>query len=127
MTQSRTLKFRGKSIQVYPIGNGNYQDAEGTIYPKILFDNGYCGLEPFETGDWDPFHKRACKPHDQAFNRLQAGYASSTEGNLGTFANFSKAVLITMAESAYALLAGIPYIIVGGVGGIVRWRSLENK
>lgn len=125
MIPHRTLNYQGRKIDVHSIGNGNYADDKGTIYPAILFDHGYCGLDPIETGRWDPFWKTACAPHDKAFNLMKLGYSASTAGNFGVFSEFAKNIGATMLQGAYAVTMGIPYLVVGGIGGLFRWWQVS--
>lgn len=127
MTQSKYLNFRGKKIEIKELENGDYIDAEGTVYPAVLFDPGYCGITPLTTNNQDPFWKRACQPHDLAFDQMKLGYDAATKGNFGTFLSFAKEVGIVMAMGLFQVGAGIPYILVGGLGGMARWWWLDRE
>lgn len=127
MTQSKIIDFQGTKVELRQIDNGDWVDERGTVYPEWLFDEGFCGLSPFETGKLDPFWKKACLPHDQAFNRMKNGYDDSSVKNAEVFSNFAKEVGIVMAQSAFGLVAGVPYILFGGLGGLARWALLSRR
>lgn len=127
MKQSIKIKAGGKEILLTLQPDGNYRDDKGTIYPGLLFDKDFCGLYPFETGKWDPFWEKSCKPHDIAFERLKHGYQNPEDSNLKVFTDFTGSALETMAQGAYAVSMGIPYIVIGGLLGMVRWLQLEDK
>lgn len=123
---TQTLTFNGKKIILHLQADGSYMDEEGTIYPPILWDPGFAGIEPLETGKGDPFWN-AAKSHDAAFSKMKLGYQNSEKDNLKTFGNFVVDIGTGMLTGAYMLGMGIPYILVGGIGGMIRWAWLKNK
>lgn len=119
-------------------------------------DEGYCGLDlspngpDLETGKWDPYYERACKPHDAAFDELKDGNPSQSNlETAGLFIVDSSIVALTGAydvlKSPIDLIKGKPledvgsqvakgiysvatypiYFTVGGIGGALRWAYLE--
>lgn len=90
-------------------------------------DKGYCGLEPLETGKHDPFWKDACKPHDVWFNRLKAGKLTSgvDDGILATTGKFVASTALVAVKGAYAVAAAPIYIVIGGLGGMLRWAQIK--
>lgn len=126
INETRYLIVKGKRIALIPKENGDYVDAFGTIYPAILFDEGFCGIEPFATGKGDPL-KAACKSHDAAFIRAKLGHPLPGENTLTVFGDFAIDVGTIMLQSTYSLLAGIPYILVGGLLGMIRYNQLKRK
>ena len=90
-------------------------------------DPGYCGLDPLTTGPKDPFWKSSCQPHDAAFQAIIDG-----DGNikpLPTFVKFASALTKTMikAPSLWTVGLYLPYLVIGGLGGIVRQQELLNR
>lgn len=89
-------------------------------------DPNFCGLDfnpsgpNLTTGPDDPWWKRACVPHDQAFEALK-------QSEWSVFGTFTKNIAIGMAQGAFMLLTGPLYWIVGGIGGIFRYQQLENR
>jgi len=88
-------------------------------------DPGYCGLAPLETGKWDPFWQIACKRHDRAFDKLKAGNPDKT--GLQVTGEFMGDVIAGAAEGLYAVVTAPIYLLVGGLGGLVRWNSISMK
>lgn len=121
------IYFKGQTLTLYLQKDGvTYKDAQGTEYPEIDTDYGYCGVSPFETGKGDPWWKLACEPHDMAFDKARAGYADSTQDNLATFGKFSQAIGTGMLTGAYQVISGPFYWLLGGVYGFFREQS-ESK
>jgi hypothetical protein len=85
-------------------------------------DPGHCGLPPIETGEWDPFWPE-CAKHDEEYIKLKEG--KETKSNLETQTDFAAGVFVTMAQGAYALLAGPAYILIGSLGGALRWLQIK--
>ena len=107
--------------------DGSYKDSHGTVYADITIEQGYAGLEGiFQTGKGDPFW-RAAKLHDKAFSRAKLGYQDSTADNLETLKNFTIDIGTGMLTGAYMLIAGIPYILIGGVGGFIKQQITKKK
>lgn len=115
-----TLHFQGKNIFLTLQPSGDYKDDDGNLYSKILFDPGFAGIEPFETGTGDPLWKVA-KEHDAAFERAKLGYQLPGETRVSVAKKFAGGVLTEMLKSAYVLVFGIPYILIGGIGGMFRY------
>lgn len=124
-TITKSVEFQGIDILLRWDDQGFWVDSYGTRWPDIWDDAGYCGIAPAETGKWDPFWQKACVNHDRDFNALKAGYKDGDA--LKTFGNFTGSVLSTMAGGAYAVVMGIPYIIVGGIGGLLRWAQISSR
>ena len=93
--------------------------------PKTPFssDPGMCGIPPVETGEWDPYQKVACEPHDKEFNLLKAGLPN--KGVVETTEDFELAVAKTAAKGLYAAIMAPIYAIVGGLGGMLRWGQIR--
>lgn len=135
MSDDKYILFHGQQVILIPQSDGSYKDPSGTTYPSMLFDPGYCGIYPFETGDGDPFHKIACARHDTSFQKMLLGYQDSTQDNLKVFGTFVKDIGTGMYDGlkgdygvvggAYVTLMGLPYILIGGIGGMARWASLS--
>lgn len=127
MQKSKVVTINGNQIYLVWDDRGFWIDAKGTVWPDIWDDPAYCGLDPVTTGPWDPFWKRTCKPHDTAFAALKTGYKGNSPFKV--FGSFVGSTLETMAQGAYALAAGPAYILIGGVGGLLRWAQikLENN
>ena len=115
-----------KEFSIFLQPSGDYIDVEGTIYPGILFDPGYAGVSPFQTGKGDPLWI-AAKPHDKAFNRMKLGYQDSTKDNLKVFGEFSEALGTEALKAAYVLAAAPFYWLIGGVGGLIRWELIARE
>lgn len=90
-------------------------------------DPDYCGLGRLNTGPYDPFWKKACVPHDEAFDKLKGDLKDPNEENLKAFGNFAANVGIGMLQGVFMAGMGIPYILVGGLGGLLRWRYLQSE
>lgn len=120
------IEFKGNTILLFPLPNGDFIDAKGTIYPALLFDPGFCGLSPLETGKGDPWWKRTCQPHDHAFNNMKVGFQDSATDNLKTFGKFTEDIATGMLQGAYLLVSGPAYWLVGGVGGALKW-AIDTK
>lgn len=105
-------------------------------------DPGYCGLDlspsgpDAETGMWDPYWKKACQPHDRAYDELIAG--TPTQTNIQTQLNFAGAAtsvaaqgfinVVTfndVAKGAYAVVTYPLYLTIGSIGGFFRWAYLD--
>ena len=86
-------------------------------------DKGYCGLG-VETGKEDPYWKGACRSHDEAFNELKANMRHDNGLNVtGRFLRDSTSVFL---KSIYGVVAFPVYLLVGGLGGLIRWQTLRN-
>lgn len=84
-------------------------------------DPDYCGLGKANTGPLDPWWKRGvCPAHDEHFTKLD-------KGEYATFAEFAGSIGRGMAEGAWMLLTGVPYLLIGGVLGIFRQQQLANR
>lgn len=127
LIKTRHIRFKDKIITLELQPDGSYKDDQGTTYPQFMFDPGFCGIWNAETGGWDPYHILACKPHDIAMAKLKLGYKDPSTSNVKAFGEFSKGVAVTMARGLYAVVMGIPYLVFGGIGGMLRWEYLENK
>lgn len=121
------LQFKDKKVKITQLSDGDWYDEQGTKYPAMLFDPGFCGVYPGETGYGDPLRKIACINHDKHFIRLMAGYKDPEVTNGKVFREFTGSILTEMLKSAYVLIAGIPYIIFGGGIGALRWAQLERR
>lgn len=111
--------------EIEEILKNNIAQREQVFMSSVeLLDPGYCGLG-LETGPRDPFHKRACRPHDKAFTRkkMRQGKESSLKVNGG----FALDVLKGMAEGLYMFAAGPVYLLLGTFGGMFRWKQIENQ
>ena len=98
------------------------EDIKDTkLFP--IDDPGFCGMAPLQTGKWDPFWKSACQNHDKAYNSLKLGL-NNGDGGLEVFGQFVSNIGLEMAKGAYAVVAGPFYILIGGVGGLLRWFQL---
>lgn len=126
---TRKLTFKGQDIYLVQLDNGDWMDELGTIYPKVLMDdfNNYCGVGSVTSGDWDPFYKDACFPHDSAFKRMLLGRLLPHESNTTVMTNFAKETGIVFLKSLYGVVAAPFYLILGGVGGALRWEYLNRK
>ncbi len=120
-----TRTYQG--ITVTRVNDYTWVDAEGTKYVDFSSDPGFCGVAPGETGKGDPFWKIACVPHDLAFDKMKVGYEDSTKDNLKTFGTFVADIGTGMLQGAYMVALGVPYIVVGGIGGMLRWAFLTDK
>ena len=92
---------------------------------SIKPDPDYCGLGEANTGPNDPWWKRACIPHDTAYQALIEKKADA--GPYRVFGTFTKNIAVGMAQGAFMLLTGPLYWLIGGVGGIFRYQQLENR
>lgn len=78
-------------------------------------DPGYCGVYPFETGEWDALHG-ICIKHDQRYNDLIAGHPSA--GFWETTGEFAKGAAIEEIKSLYTIVAAPLYtLLVVTIGG----------
>lgn len=95
-----------------------------TMKPK---DKDYCGLGDLNTGPNDPYWRPACRPHDKAFQAVIDGDGSIKP--LPTFIKFVGALTQTVikAPSLWTVGLFIPYLVIGGLGGIVRQQELLNR
>lgn len=97
-----------------------------TIDPKKdipLFppDPNYCGLEPITTGPNDPWWKRkVCQTHDKAYQKLK-------DNEWRVFGRFALDIGKGMLDGAIMLITGIPYLLIGGLGGVVRYQQLKRR
>lgn len=84
-------------------------------------DKYYCGLEPWETGEQDPYWRDGvCQQHDKRF----------IEGKKSTWVvtrDFVTGATKTMLRGAWAV-AGYPwYLLIGGLGGAVKYALKRGK
>lgn len=87
-------------------------------------DDDRCGLESVAvTPRWDAYRKRACRPHDQAFQDRIDG--KSTENLAQVSARWVKDTSITAAIAAVTLVTFPLYLVGGLVGGAVRWLQVR--
>jgi hypothetical protein len=87
-------------------------------------DPGYCGLAPFETGSWDPFYRDGeCTKHDRAFNEKKLG-DSSAPSDAEVTGDFLSGVAGTFLRGAYAVTFALPYAVIGGIGGAIRYLMI---
>lgn len=87
-------------------------------------DPRHCGLDPLTTGDWDPFQEE-CYVHDGEFNALKDG--NPKHSSFVVARNFIEGVAKTAAKGAYAVIFAVPYALIGGIGGMFRWKQLELR
>ena len=88
-------------------------------------DPGYCGLEPFTTGPWDPYLPNACTPHDQDMQSQKDGKLLRSPFN--TAGRFIKNSAIVAAKGLYAVVAFPVYVIIGAIGGLILGNSRLTK
>ena len=88
--------------------------------PLIPPDPDYCGLGSANTGPHDPWYRRACVPHDLAYEQL-------TQGEWPVFGTFAKNIAKGMLDGAWMLLTGPLYLLIGGFGGVIRYQQLKRR
>lgn len=96
--------------------------------PKLaaeVADNS-CGVAPFETGPWDPYTNIVCHPHDAIFDELVEGHKTDLT-NFQTIMQLFRNCLYVLIQSIYAIVTFPLYVVIGGVGGYLRWKYLEWK
>lgn len=122
----RSYTYKGIPIMPAPQWYIDMLKGQMTINPKkdiplIPPDLDFCGLGEANTGPNDPWYKRGvCQAHDEHFTKLD-------KGEYATFGEFAKGIVRGMAEGAYMLVSGIPYLLIGGILGIFRQQQLENR
>lgn len=88
-------------------------------------DDDRCGLDPRVTPRWDPYRKRACRPHDKEFQRKIDGLDHDSLGKVSI--DWTLNTLTTAAIGAYAVATAPIYLIGGLVGGAIRWLQIKGK
>lgn len=82
-----------------------------------IYVETFCGLEPYTTGEWDPFYQSgACTRHDM--NQVERKAAISTAARFAYDA--MNTAVINTARAVYSVAFVIPYIAIGGIGGYFR-------
>lgn len=91
-------------------------EAARVAYSDGTSDPGYCGLDPLVTGPNDPFYQSgACPEHDADFDKLKAE-KEYTPGSITK----------TALKWAWAVLGTPFYLIIGGIGGMIRGNQLAR-
>lgn len=94
--------------------------------PSPTSDPGYCGVGVFETREWDPYWTtKTCKNHDNAFNALSEG--KRNDNGFAVTGKFFRDATSTMLKSVYGVTAYVPYLLLGGLGGLARWTYIKYK
>jgi hypothetical protein len=83
-----------------------------------IYVETFCGLSPYTTGDWDPFWQSgSCPRHDELMTKKEAHPVAIA----ARFAYDSmNTAVINTAKAVYSVTFVIPYILIGGVGGLIR-------
>jgi hypothetical protein len=83
-----------------------------------------CGLDPIVTPRWDLYRKRACKPHDEAYQAKKDGRKHPSLAAVS--GRWIVDTTVTAATAAVAV-ATFPLYLVGGlVGGAIRWFQIKK-
>lgn len=90
-------------------------------------DQNYCGLGKLNTGPKDPYWKEACVPHDEADQAIIDG--KPTETPLQSFRKFvSGCTKVAVTKpSLWTISAYLPFLLIGGIGGVLRQQQLLNR
>ena len=84
-------------------------------------DKGYCGLEPLETGEQDPYWRDGvCKQHDERFIKRNKSTWVVTR-------DFVTGATKTMLRGAWAVVGYPFYVLIGGIGGAIRYKFGGKK
>lgn len=95
--------------------------------PVVAADPGYCGLAPAETGPWDPYWRDGdCPDHDKGFDKKIDGDKDAPT-DLEVTQKFIEGSTGTMLRGVYAVLGYVPYVLIGGIGGAIRYAFLGPK
>lgn len=84
-----------------------------------------CGLDPVVTPRWDPFRKRACRPHDEEFQKKKDGLPHDKLAQVSI--DWSLNVITTAAIGAYAVTTSPLYLLGGLLGGALRWIQIGKR
>ena len=115
--------------------DGSYRDQHGTIYPKLLFDEKRAGLDHvWATRLDDPYRLPVAIPHDDAFERVKAGYKLPGESATSVTIDLAKNSLKVAGTGVSQVIEGLTtiakapvYIILGGAIGFFRYLWLDRK
>lgn len=127
--------------------DGSYTDQHGTLYPQFLFDEKRAGLDHiWATRLDDPYRLPVAIPHDDAFERVKAGYKLPGESATSVTVDLAKNSLKVASIGASQVVEGLimvrasqvveglttiakapVYIILGGTIGFFRYLWLDRK
>lgn len=80
-------------------------------------DKYYCGLEPLETGEQDPYWRDGvCKQHDERFIKHSRSTWIVTR-------DFAIGATKTMLRGLWAVVGYPAYLLIGGLGGAIRYAT----
>jgi len=100
--------------------------ARGIQSEEARYMNDQCGAKGFKTGAWDPFYRAGdCTKHDAEYEKLLAGLPHDPPWTVTK--DFLTHITRTAARGLFAVIAYLPYAIIGGVGGYFRMKYLERK
>jgi len=102
-------------------------DGTGQLGPlreakqSLIVDKGYCGLSPLETGEQDPYWRDGvCKQHDERFIKRNKSTWVVTR-------DFVTGATKTMLRGAWAVVGYPFYVLIGGIGGAIRYKFGGKK
>ena len=84
-----------------------------------------CGLDPIVSPRWDPFRKRACRPHDIEFQKKKDGLPHDNLAEVS--GDWVRNTVTTALIGAYAVVTSPLYLVGGLLGGAFRWLQIGKK